>query len=197
MAGEIIPLIREEIACHKYATRSPLNDGSSQRQKRGINGESFFFKLIIKTGPEAGKEIELPQKEQIIGRSSSANLVIPHPQVSQQHARFVYKEGQFFLEDLGSRNGTLLNDQPIHDQQVLKNGDEIHLGPNVVLVFREKTDTAATRIHNTAGRTVVHSLQVSKTMLDADIAQAGMPLSTPTVPPSLLITDGRVGTGRA
>jgi ABC-type multidrug transport system ATPase subunit len=146
------------------------------------------FRLTIKSGPEAGKMITLTKNELIIGRSSSANLVIKHPQVSQRHARLVFKEGIFLLEDLGSHNGTFLNDQPIQGLQPLKGGDEIHLGPNVALIFSEEADQAKTRLHIATESPVAIPVDVSKTILDAEIGLAGVRPPPPAVPPSLSVT---------
>jgi ABC-type multidrug transport system ATPase subunit len=139
--------------------------------------------LIIKTGPDAGKVIDLPQKEQIIGRSSSSDLLINHPQVSKRHARIVYTDGKYLLEDLGSSNGTVLNTLPVHELLPLKDGDEIHLGPAVVLVFKENAGNIDTLMGSAAA-----SVKAFETMLDVDIVKAGIRQPAAMIPPSLAIT---------
>lgn len=63
----------------------------------------------------------------IIGRSSSADLVIRDPSVSRQHAR-IFRDGEDLLvEDLGSHNGTWLNGKPVKVPSPIKVGDEIEL----------------------------------------------------------------------
>ncbi len=56
--------------------------------------------------------------------------------VSRRHVRIADRLGHFFVQDLGSSNGTLLNDKPLTGEQQLNNGDRISLGP-VELVFKE------------------------------------------------------------
>ena len=146
------------------------------------------FRLTIKAGPDAGKTIDLPQAEQIIGRSGSANVVIAQPEVSLRHARLDYMDGRYLLEDLGSRNGTVLNGQPVHDPQVLKDGDEIHLGPNVVLVFSQIPVEVAPPVEIPAGGQVTRLHATPKTILDENIGAAALQQSIPMVPPSLLVT---------
>lgn len=62
-----------------------------------------------------------------IGRSKSNTVVIPDPYVSRHHAWISRRDGSFYLEDLGSSNGTLLNGIHI-DREPLRNGDELSFG---------------------------------------------------------------------
>ena len=69
-------------------------------------------RLTIKTGTDSGKVVELTQRELVIGRSAPAGLIIIHTEVSRRHARLVYQQGNYILEDLGSTNGTFITGQP-------------------------------------------------------------------------------------
>jgi ABC transport system ATP-binding/permease protein len=93
--------------------------------------------FTIKSGPGAGGVIDLPQGELLIGRIEPAGLVIGDSEVSRRHARLMYREGKYFLEDLGSANGTILNGQLISGECPLANGDEILIGSKVALVFHQ------------------------------------------------------------
>jgi len=65
----------------------------------------------------------------VIGRSDKNDIFIKDPYISGTHARFTQREDQFFLEDLGSTNGTLINGEQIGSRPVsLKDGDKIHIG---------------------------------------------------------------------
>jgi len=63
-----------------------------------------------------------------LGRATSNAIVLPDPAVSSQHALLTYRAGRWWLEDLGSRNGTLLNGVPIERPVVVDVGDIIGLG---------------------------------------------------------------------
>jgi pSer/pThr/pTyr-binding forkhead associated (FHA) protein len=63
-----------------------------------------------------------------IGRSQSSQIVIDDGYVSQEHALLVERSGQWWLEDLGSRNGTLLNGVPLTETAVVSSGDVITIG---------------------------------------------------------------------
>ncbi len=54
-----------------------------------------------------------PPGEYILGRDPRDHITIPDKYVSRRHARIFYKSGKWYIEDLGSRNGTLLNDEQI------------------------------------------------------------------------------------
>lgn len=63
-----------------------------------------------------------------IGRSSSSTIVLDDSYVSGEHALITRRGGQWWLEDLGSRNGTLLNDVPLTEAAVISAGDIITIG---------------------------------------------------------------------
>ncbi len=87
----------------------------------------MIAKLVWK-GPE-GKLQEFPidQECTLIGRAESNHVTIPNRAVSQHHARIISLLNDFFLEDLGSTNGTYVNHTPIQ-KRVLHHGDLINVG---------------------------------------------------------------------
>lgn len=70
-----------------------------------------------------------PGKREIsIGRSSSNDLVLDDTSLSRNHARLLWREGAVFIEDLGSRNGTLVNGSPIHQPRPVDERDHLVFG---------------------------------------------------------------------
>ncbi len=63
-----------------------------------------------------------------IGRSEANTIVLSDPSVSAEHALLSYRLGQWWVEDRGSTNGTLVNDMRIEQPTVLATGDVIRLG---------------------------------------------------------------------
>lgn len=63
-----------------------------------------------------------------IGRSSRNTIVLEDAYVSSEHALLTWRESQWWLQDLGSRNGTLLNDVPLTSPVVISAGDIITIG---------------------------------------------------------------------
>jgi pSer/pThr/pTyr-binding forkhead associated (FHA) protein len=87
-----------------------------------------FPKVIIEEGPNPGQEVTLSAPEFVIGRETGADLVIASPSVSRRHLRIYQQGSQYLVEDLGSSNGTFVNNQRIGSPTPLKSGDVLHLG---------------------------------------------------------------------
>ncbi|MBS1249761.1 MAG: Oxoglutarate dehydrogenase inhibitor [Chloroflexi bacterium] len=78
----------------------------------------------------------------IIGRHPSAGIPLPLLAISRQHAQITNTPQGYFIEDLGSRNGTFVNGEPVGEvPQPLSAGDEIVLGGEVVLHFEDPLET--------------------------------------------------------
>jgi hypothetical protein len=83
---------------------------------------------------EAGKEYPLDGDRTVIGRLSGSEVEIQDPGASRRHAEVRREGGEYVLADLGSTNGTLVNDSPVTEQP-LHDGDRITIG-RTVLQFR-------------------------------------------------------------
>jgi predicted RNA-binding Zn-ribbon protein involved in translation (DUF1610 family) len=84
------------------------------------------------------QEFDLSTDEFTIGRSPSCNLTLEDPLVSRKHALIRVEETKAFLDDLGSRNGTLVNGGPIFENQVLNHTDRIRIGTHDLVFVQEK-----------------------------------------------------------
>lgn len=93
--------------------------------------------LVITEGQLAGQRWPVDQDVLLIGRSETCDLVLPERQISRQHARLKREADGYYIEDLGSKNGTFLNGQPLmpFTPQRLKDGDEIALALCVRMRF--------------------------------------------------------------
>src|SRR5512138_3629502 len=101
-----------------------------------MNSNLSLASVRIKAGPNSGKEVSLLDGETIIGRVEPANIEINHPEVSRRHARIVCRDGVYYLTDLGSKNGTQINGEPVIGEHRLSHGDKIELGTGVILTFQ-------------------------------------------------------------
>lgn len=75
-----------------------------------------------------GLEVPVDRDWVVIGRGRSADVVIAEPTMSRSHAAFGYDGERFFVQDLGSTNGTRVNGSREKAKASLKRGDEIQLG---------------------------------------------------------------------
>lgn len=66
--------------------------------------------------------------EAVIGRGKSCDIIIPETFISAKHVHIWYENGEWYLEDLGSRNGTTVNGQRIRNVVILDPEDVISLG---------------------------------------------------------------------
>jgi pSer/pThr/pTyr-binding forkhead associated (FHA) protein len=82
--------------------------------------------LIANEGPLNGQQWIL-KDQLLIGRDAECEIVIPDRQVSRQHARITNTGKGIVLEDLGSKNGTFVNNQPVSTEVKLVEADEIQI----------------------------------------------------------------------
>jgi pSer/pThr/pTyr-binding forkhead associated (FHA) protein len=76
--------------------------------------------------------------DQVVGRDTSADIAVPDPALSRQHARVTHDLEGVWLEDLGSTNGTYINGHRIADRCRLRDGDRVRIG-NTAAIFRDGT----------------------------------------------------------
>ena len=86
--------------------------------------------LVVFYGADIGKRYFLDKSEQIIGRSDSVNIQVDQESVSRKHARIAAREGRSFINDMGSTNGTFVNDVQISDAE-LRDGDLVRVGQTI------------------------------------------------------------------
>ena len=88
--------------------------------------------ISIDTGEGSRERFPLTKDRVTIGRSRDSDIFLPDQWLSRHHAEILRKEVNFFLHDLGSKNGTLLNGEPVHGDRRLRHGDVITLGEHVL-----------------------------------------------------------------
>lgn len=85
--------------------------------------EVATWQLKAMTGPQAGKALSVDGTK-LIGRDPNADIVISGGHVSRRHAEFLLRDGQLWVRDLGSSNGTYVNNKRV-DELPLYLGDEV------------------------------------------------------------------------
>lgn len=90
-------------------------------------------RLLLTFEDQVLRELPMSNREASIGRSPDNDLVIDNLAVSNHHARVSYEDGQLFVEDLKSLNGTFLNDMRI-ERAALHGGNRIQIGKHTILV---------------------------------------------------------------
>ncbi len=102
--------------------------------------ENVPVRLIVANGPNLGRTYDLTGDETTIGRSTRNAIVLPLPEISRRHAR-IWREGiSYYVEDLGSTNGTFLNNIRLIEPVLLYDGDEIQVGDTLRLRYSSPAD---------------------------------------------------------
>lgn len=97
-----------------------------------------FFEFVLKTEPSPGMLFPLQPREISIGRDYSNDIVIRHKSVSRSHGVFEWRDGFHIYTDIGSANGSWINDQPVTQSTPIGVGDVLSLGVAVWLEYREQ-----------------------------------------------------------
>jgi len=95
------------------------------------SGGGFPAKLTFETGPFAGRIVALPNQMVTFGRAPDNDVVVGDAATSGRHGRIEVRGGAFWISDLGSTNGTLVNGEPVIERQ-LGHGDLIAIGQNTI-----------------------------------------------------------------
>ena len=85
--------------------------------------------LLVSAGANQGKVIAVPGTQFIIGRDEGCHLRPASPAVSKRHCAVFIRNGEVFVRDLGSTNGTIVNDEPVVGDRAVKDGDRLKVGP--------------------------------------------------------------------
>lgn len=77
----------------------------------------------------AGRELlTIPGERASVGSSEAADVVVTDDSVSRVHALLEWLGGSWFVQDLGSRNGTFVNGERVQVRRAVRTGDEVRLG---------------------------------------------------------------------
>ncbi|HEV3142507.1 MAG TPA: GGDEF domain-containing protein [Gemmataceae bacterium] len=148
---------------------------------------------IYPTGSQMGQRYELSDVELIIGRGEDTDIRIADNSISRRHARLVPMSRGIVVKDLGSTNGTFVNDEPIQGSRVLQDGDYLRIGNCIYRflaggnveseyheeIYRLTIVDALTQVHNQRalleflerelGRSARHSRPLALLMIDIDL----------------------------
>ncbi len=99
----------------------------SRKPSRGVP-----TKLQVVSGPNAGQSVPLSDQPILLGRGTDASIRLDDDYVSTRHARFATNGEQWFVEDVGSTNGTYLGSERITSPVPVGLGIQVRLGKTIV-----------------------------------------------------------------
>ena len=115
------------------ASPAPTAGGRRERAGSAPKGRPSRLKVVEPTDRK-GQAFDLAE-ELTVGRASGCQVRVDDTYASQLHARIFQRDGQLFVEDLGSTNGTYLNRVKVAGPMVMHKGDRLQVG-NTVLEVR-------------------------------------------------------------
>jgi hypothetical protein len=110
-------------------TATPAAGGHAAGEPHG----PIVLAFLDGSGAAAGKTVRIQKPKVTIGRLPESDVVVADPGASRHHAQIEQRDGAYVLSDLGSTNGTLVNDQPVTTYR-LQLGDRITIGETVLEV---------------------------------------------------------------
>ena len=99
--------------------------------------------LLVIDSPEQRGQVFSLTEEVTVGRGGDCGVALNDRMVSQLHARIFRRNGQLFVEDLGSTNGTLLNGKKVSGPSAVRKGDRLQVGKTVLEVTGRRGGTSS------------------------------------------------------
>lgn len=90
--------------------------------------QRVLCRLCVVAGVHTGKTFRIEGSPTLIGRATDNDVQFPDRTVSRRHCRIHHEDEGWWIEDLGSTNGTLLRGSPISQAELLREGDEVVAG---------------------------------------------------------------------
>jgi sigma-B regulation protein RsbU (phosphoserine phosphatase) len=87
--------------------------------------------LVTLKGPDTGRQFLLEQDVMVLGRQTDSGICLESQAVSRHHARILRVDSNFFVEDMGSSNGTYINGSRIRERVPLTEKDTLQIGPYI------------------------------------------------------------------
>lgn len=146
-----------------------------QRQSAAKSGARDAC-LVVIYGEDLGRRVPLGSEPVVIGRSSRCELQIDQESVSRNHCRIAFDGRSFAVRDLGSTNGTYVNDEQVESAE-LRDGDQLKVGRTILKFIvggniEGQYHEEIYRLMTVDGLTQVHNKRFFDEMLDRELSRA-------------------------
>lgn len=142
-------------------------------------------RLIVIKGTDEGKQFQLTEAAYSIGRDAGNAVRLTDTEVSRRHAEFLRtEEGGYRLVDVGSANGSFVNNQPAKDV-VLQAGDQVRIGQTILVYSAGPSPAARTDLAERISMITRHDLEIPSAVVKTVAEEEGS---------RILAQPGRAGT---
>ncbi len=142
----------------------------------------FAGRLVLGGGPGAGQVFALNKAILTIGRGEACDVVIPDTSISRQHAQIIRQEMGWYVQDLGSRNGTSLNGQRLSAPQRLEDGDTLTIGNIPLRYLASDSAEEGAAVEEPATETLPATNETAAEAPTPATPTQALPPKAPTVP---------------
>jgi len=156
------------------ASQTVLTEVGEAREPRAPKANGC---LIVIYGPEMGRRVQVGTEPVIIGRGAQCEIQVDQESVSRNHCRIRFNGTEFLVRDLGSTNGTYVNDDIVDEEGRLRHGDQLKVG-RTILKFIIGDDVEVQyheeiyRLMTTDGLTQLNNKRYFDEVLDKEVARA-------------------------
>ena len=127
----VLRAVWAEISAPRVAEAAPTKAAQKRRGRDRKGGKGRTQLMVVEPPDQKGRSYDLSD-EMTVGRAAGCNVVLDDNYVSQLHTRIFRRDGQLMVEDLGSTNGTYLNNRKVSGPMVMKPGDQLRVGKTVM-----------------------------------------------------------------
>ena len=134
-----VSVIRSDLFGARFDTPQAANQASVKRQrprqpkaKPARKRRGSPTKLVVTEGSNAGETVSLSGETVTLGRGGDSTIRLDDDYVSTRHARFVTNGEEWFIEDMGSTNGTYIGSTRVTRATAITPGTAVRLGKTVV-----------------------------------------------------------------
>ncbi len=114
------------------ASRRDLRAAKKQARRPAKPPRGTPSRVVVIDGPSAGESVPLDQSPILIGRGADAAIRLDDDYVSTRHARLGESNGTFYVEDLGSTNGTYIGSQRLTQATAIQLGSQVRVGKTIL-----------------------------------------------------------------
>ncbi len=145
MSGVILLVLRFALAAALYAFLGWaiwLLWKDLRQQSKAMAGPQVPPIVLSLQGDEPSAAYRFTIPEVLVGRDPACQCHLEDQTISAQHARLAYHHSQWWVEDMRSRNGTFLNQEPAKEPLVLADGDQLRFGQVVFQIRLGDSETS-------------------------------------------------------